>query len=101
MTWNSTLQTVSKFKEDLKGFTDEPILGAYDLGSPEQIAALVSYLVSKEAQFVTGESESHSFLLHIWSEPSLHLKILLIGQSVSSGDTQNRIALMPEDSRLI
>jgi NAD(P)-dependent dehydrogenase (short-subunit alcohol dehydrogenase family) len=25
------------------------------LGTPEQIAALVSYLVSKEAQYVTGK----------------------------------------------
>jgi hypothetical protein len=50
------LNLVATLKADLKKIVDEPILDAYDTGTPEQIAELVSYFASKQARFITGRA---------------------------------------------
>lgn len=57
---------VEKLREDFKS-RGSSYLDDLDRGAPEEVAALVSYLASKEARFVTGKPSTVSMV------PSLHL----------------------------
>ncbi|KXN87103.1 Diacetyl reductase [(S)-acetoin forming], partial [Leucoagaricus sp. SymC.cos] len=49
---------VANLREDMKNFVEPSMLDATygQMGSPDQIAKLVSYLACKEAQFITGKA---------------------------------------------
>jgi NAD(P)-dependent dehydrogenase (short-subunit alcohol dehydrogenase family) len=52
--------------DDLAQLGGMPGEAAGEAGTPEQIAALVSYLVSKEAQYVTGKYRLLSYTTNFY-----------------------------------
>jgi hypothetical protein len=50
---------VTALREDLERFNLQEFASG-EIGTPDQVAALVSYLVSKDAQYVTGKDSRNS-----------------------------------------
>jgi hypothetical protein len=61
------LVIVTTLREGLERLNLQEMV-AGEVGTPDQIAALVSYLVSKEAQYVTGKDQYRSY--HNFSDTS-------------------------------